>query len=343
MPIPITPAKKRILSGIQPTGCLHLGNYLGAIQQWISLQQDYESYFCVVDLHAITVPQDRATLRKQTLQTAATYLAAGIDPAMSRIFVQSHVPAHAELTWLLHCMTPMSWLEGMIQYKEKSRKQGEAVSVGLFAYPLLMAADILLYAPDLVPVGEDQRQHLELTRDIAQRCNQLTNSSVLKLPNALIVPQGARIMSLTDGKQKMSKSTESDASRINLLDPPDVIRNKFKRCKTDSVVGLEWDNPDRPEARNLLTIYQAVTGRSREDVLEEVKGMNWGKFKPDLAEAVIAHLAPIQQRYHDVMQDEERLEGILEDGRQAADLLASQTLRKVKEAMGFALPKVKKV
>eukprot|EP01031_Cornospumella_fuschlensis_P035550 gene35550-43109_t len=212
----------RILSGVQPTGALHLGNYLGAIKQWVDFQNDYESFFCVVDLHAITVPQDPKKLRQETLQAAATYIAAGIDPTRSKIFVQSHVPAHAELAWLFNCMTPMNWLERMIQYKEKALKQGENVGVGLFDYPVLMAADILLYQTDLVPVGEDQRQHLELTRDIARRFQDLygksTGKPILKEPTALIVKEGARIMSLQDGLAKMSKSSENDNSRINLLD-----------------------------------------------------------------------------------------------------------------------------
>ncbi|RYH13276.1 tryptophan--tRNA ligase [archaeon] len=333
---------KRILSGVQPTGALHLGNYLGAIKQWVDFQNDYESFFCVVDLHAITVPQDPKMLRQETLQAAATYIAAGIDPSRSKIFVQSHVPAHAELAWLFNCMTPMSWLERMIQYKEKALKHGENVGVGLFDYPVLMAADILLYQTDLVPVGEDQRQHLELTRDIARRFQDLYGKSrgrrILKEPTALIVKEGARIMSLQDGLAKMSKSAENDNSRINLLDSADTIRKKIKRCKTDVYVGLAWDNADRPEATNLLNIYQAVSKKSKEEVIQEVGGMNWGGFKPLLAEAIVAHLAPIQKKYYEVMQDEEQLEHILEQGAGEARAVADQTLRQVKQAMGLALP-----
>jgi tryptophanyl-tRNA synthetase len=275
--------KKRVLSGVQPTGNLHLGNYLGAIDQWVSNQDLYDNYFCVVDLHAITVPHDPEQLRINTFKSAATYLAAGIDPVKSKIFIQSHVKAHSELTWLLNCVTPINWLERMIQFKEKASSQGDSVGVGLFGYPVLMAADILLYQTDLVPVGEDQRQHLELARDICRRFNDLfcksTSSEkdssspprgVLKEPQALFATRGARVMSLTDGRAKMSKSAANDASRINLLDPPEEIAKKIKRCKTDPVVGLEWDNPDRPESANLLTIYQAVTGKTREEIDAEV-------------------------------------------------------------------------
>lgn len=332
---------KRILSGVQPTGSLHLGNYLGAIKQWVELQSVYDSYFCVVDMHAITVPQDPLKLRKDTLQSAAIYIAAGINPEKSTIFVQSHVSAHAELAWIFNCITPMNWLERMIQFKEKAIKQGENVGVGLFDYPVLMAADILLYQPDLVPVGEDQRQHLELTRDIARRfnhqfCKRGKNS--FREPEAMIVKEGARVMSLTDGTKKMSKSDENDGSRINLLDPPEVIMKKIKRCKTDAFVGIEWDNPDRPEATNLLTILQAVSGRSREDILNEVGSMNWGTFKPRVADAVIAHLSPIQQRYHEVMKEEAYLEEILRRGKESAESVAQQTLLQAKQAMGMHIP-----
>ena len=217
---------KRVLSGVQPTGSLHLGNYLGAIRQWVAYQELYSNYFCVVDLHAITVPHDPKKLKLDTLQSAALYIACGIDPIKSKIFVQSHVRAHAELCWLLNCITPMNWLEGMIQFKEKAKKQSDSVGVGLFDYPVLMAADILLYQADLVPVGEDQRQHLELTRDICRRFNDQFCKKIrptFREPTALIVKEGARIMSLQDGTSKMSKSTENDNSRINLLDSPDLI------------------------------------------------------------------------------------------------------------------------
>lgn len=280
----------------------------------------------------------------------------GIDPIKSKIFVQSHVPAHTELTWLLNCMTPMNWLERMIQFKEKAKKQGESVGVGLFGYPILMAADILLYQADRVPVGEDQRQHLELARDICRRFHDqfckgnqfkkrckaagIPSRPVFTEPEAMIVKEGARVMSLTDGSSKMSKSDPNDLSRINLLDPPDVIRNKVKKCKTDAFQGIEWDNPERPEATNLLNIYAAVQPepRSREDILNEVKDMTWGEFKPVLADALVAHLEPIQQRYKQVREDEDMLREILTNGASAANDVASQTLRAARIAMGFVPP-----
>uniref|UniRef100_A0A7S4PF16 tryptophan--tRNA ligase n=1 Tax=Guillardia theta TaxID=55529 RepID=A0A7S4PF16_GUITH len=336
--------RKRVLSGVQPTGNLHLGNYLGAIRQWVKNQDEYENYFCVVDLHAITAPHVPSELQKSSLDIAALYLASGIDPAKSKVFIQSHVPAHAELCWLLNCVTPMNWMEKMIQYKEKAKKQGESVSIGLFDYPILMAADILLYQAQLVPVGEDQRQHLELARDIARRFNDqyckkksmpAKGRRVFREPEALIVKEGARVMSLQDGTSKMSKSDPSDLSRINLLDPPEVIDKKVKKCKTDAAAGIEWDNPERPECTNLLNIYQSVTGKSKEDILSEVQHMQWGQFKPLLSEAVIAHLAPIQVKYKDLMEDQTYLKQVLLDGANSADLIAGQTLSWTKNAMGF--------
>jgi tryptophanyl-tRNA synthetase len=359
------PRAQRILSGVQPTGAIHLGNYLGAIRQWVDFQNKVEydiesgleipkeNFFCVVDLHAITMPQDPSELTEATLKSAALYLAAGIDPAMSKIFVQSHVPAHSELTWLLSCVTPMNWLERMIQFKEKARKQGESVGVGLFTYPILMAADIILYQAERVPVGEDQRQHLELARDIVRRFNDqfckgnqykkrckaagVPSRPVFTDPEAIIVKEGARVMSLTDGTNKMSKSDANDKSRINILDPPKVIRDKFKTCKTDAVNGLEWDNPDRPEATNLLNIYLAVQpGRTKEDILDEVGDMSWGEFKPLLAEAVVNHLEPIQNKYHEIREDETYLDDVLRDGADAANAVASKSLDAARIAMGFA-------
>eukprot|EP00887_Chlorella_sp_A99_P005765 scaffold1.g5765.t1 len=368
-----TERRKRVLSGVQPTGSLHLGNYLGAIRNWVELQEQYDTYFCVVDLHAITLPHEPAELLRSTRSSAALYIAAGIDPARASIFVQSHVPAHAELTWLLSCVTPIGWLRKMIQFKEKSRKAGaEEVGTGLLTYPT-----------DLVPVGEDQRQHLELARDIAERVNHLFGGKrakkmgcratrLFRVPDAFIPPAGARVMSLSDGAAKMSKSAESDASRINLLDPPDLVAKKMQRAKTDAFEGLEWDNPDRPEARNLLTIYQAsptlsrvegrkgalvapartslphsppagpahirqcVTGLSKEAVLAEVGGLRWGDFKPRLAEAVVEHLRPIQARYAEVSADTAALDAILYAGAEAAAAEAYATLDNVYQAMGFS-------
>ncbi|MFN4067339.1 MAG: tryptophan--tRNA ligase [Thermosynechococcus sp.] len=333
--------KKRVLSGVQPTGHLHLGNYLGAIRQWVARQADYENYFCVVDLHAITVPHNPAELAANTYTVAALYLACGIDPTHATIFVQSHVSAHAELTWLLNCVTPLNWLEDMIQFKEKAVKQGENVAVGLLDYPVLMAADILLYDADLVPVGEDQKQHLELTRDIAARVNYLfarNQPPIFKLPEPLIAKEGARVMSLTDGTKKMSKSDPSELSRINLLDSPEEIRKKIKRCKTDSIRGLTFDDPNRPEANNLLTLYQVLTGKTKEAVAAECADMGWGQFKPLLAEAVIATLEPIQRRYSEIMADPGYLKQLLKQGQQEAARVANATLERVKSAFGFTLP-----
>lgn len=333
---------KRVLSGVQPTGSLHLGNYLGAIRQWVANQDDYENYFCVVDLHAITAPHDPKKLRHDTLSAAAMYLASGIDPDRSKVFIQSHVRAHTEMAWLLNCITPINWLERMIQYKEKAQKQGENVGVGLFDYPVLMAADILLYQADLVPVGEDQRQHLELTRDIARRFNDQfckRKRRVFRDPNALIVKEGARVMSLQDGTSKMSKSADNDNSRINLLDTPDIIARKIKKCKTDQFAGLEWDNPERPECTNLLNIYKAVSNKSKEVILSEVQDMTWGQFKPVLTDAVVEHITPIQTKYNKLMEDEAYLDQVLLQGSDAADTVAEQTLIWAKESMGFHIKK----
>ncbi|KAH9761338.1 Tryptophanyl-tRNA synthetase [Citrus sinensis] len=298
--------KKRIVSGVQPTGSIHLGNYLGAIKNWIALQNSYETLFFIVDLHAITLPYDTQQLSKATRETAAIYLACGIDNSKASVFVQSHVRAHLELMWLLSSATPIGWLNKMIQFKEKSHKAGdENVGVALLTYPVLMASDILLYQSDFVPVGEDQKQHLELTRELAERVNYLyggrkwkklggRGGAIFKVPEPLIPPAGARVMSLTDGLSKMSKSAPSDQSRINLLDPKDVIANKIKRCKTDSSAGLEFDNLERPECNNLLSIYQLISGKTKGEVAEECQNMNWGTFKPLLTDALIEHLHPIQ-------------------------------------------------
>ncbi|XP_039849016.1 tryptophan--tRNA ligase, chloroplastic/mitochondrial-like isoform X4 [Panicum virgatum] len=314
---------KRVVSGVQPTGMVHLGNYLGAIKNWVALQDLYETFFFIVDLHAITLPYDAPELSKATRSTAAIYLACGIDSSKASIFVQSHVRAHVELMWLLSSSTPIGWLNRMIQFKEKSRK-----------------------ASDLVPVGEDQTQHLELTREIAERVNNLyggrkwkklggKGGSLFKVPEALIPPAGARVMSLTDGLSKMSKSAPSDQSRINLLDPKDVIVNKIKRCKTDSFPGLEFDNPERPECRNLLSIYQIITGKSKEEVVSECQDMNWGTFKTTLTDALIEHLQPIQARYEEIVSDPGYLDNVLLEGAGKASEIADITLNNVYQAMGF--------
>lgn len=330
--------KQRVLSGVQPTGNLHIGNYLGAINNWVNNQKDYDNFFCVVDLHAITVPHDPKTLAQDTHTIAALYLACGIDLEYSTIFVQSHVSAHSELAWLLNCITPLNWLERMIQFKEKAIKQGENVSVGLLDYPVLMAADILLYDADKVPVGEDQKQHLELTRDIAIRINDQYGSKdkpVLKLPDPLIRKEGARVMSLTDGTRKMSKSDPSEMSRISLLDPPAAIEKKIKRCKTDAIKGLTFDDPDRPECHNLLGLYTILSQKTKETVATECQDMGWGQFKPLLTETIIASLQPIQTKYQEIIQETGYLDSVLRQGRDKAGEIAHQTLTRVKNALGY--------
>jgi tryptophanyl-tRNA synthetase len=340
--------RPRVLSGVQPTGALHLGNWLGAIRNWVDLQESHDTFFCVVDLHAITVPHDPARLAEDTLTTAALYLACGIDPARSTVFVQSHVSAHSELCWLLNCVTPLNWLERMIQFKEKALRQGADVSTGLLDYPVLMAADILLYDADRVPVGEDQKQHLELARDIAQqRINARFGGrdaagepvAVLKVPEPLILREGARVMSLADGRSKMSKSDPNEGSRITLLDPPELIARKIKRAKTDPVIGLEFGNPERPEADNLLGLYALLRGLGRQKAAEECAAMGWGQFKPLLAEAVIEALRPIQERYATWRADPAALEAVLGQGRQRAEAVAGQTLARVRDALGFLPPR----
>ena len=332
--------RPRVLSGVQPTGALHLGNWLGAIRNWVDLQDTHDTFVCVVDLHAITVPHDPARLADDTLNTAALYLACGMDPQRCSIFIQSQVAAHSELCWLLNCVTPLNWLERMIQFKEKAVKQGDNVSVGLLDYPVLMAADILLYDADLVPVGEDQKQHLELARDIAQqRINARFGSEerpVLKVPKPLILKDGARVMSLTDGRSKMSKSDPNEGSRITLLDPPELITKKIKRAKTDPERGLEFANPDRPETDNLLGLYAILSGKGREAAADECADMGWGQFKPLLADAAVAALEPIQARHKELMADRVELDRVLAKGRDQAESVANASLERVRDALGFA-------
>ncbi|MGK7948344.1 MAG: tryptophan--tRNA ligase [Xenococcaceae cyanobacterium] len=333
--------KQRVLSGIQTTGNLHLGNYLGAIRNWVEIQSQYDNFFFFADLHAITVPYDPKTLADNTYNLAALYLACGIDLEYSTIFVQSHISAHSELTWLLNCVTPLNWLERMIQFKEKAIKQGENVSVGLLDYPVLMAADILLYDADKVPVGEDQKQHLELTRDIAARVNDKFGSkkeTVLKIPDPLIRAEGARVMSLTDGTKKMSKSDPSEMSRISLLDSPDEIKKKIKKCKTDPYKGLVFDNRERPECHNLLSLYQILAGKTKQEVAIECQDMGWGQFKPLLTEVTIESLKPIQDKYQEIMDNKDYLNSVLREGASKAEEVANTTLSRVKNALGYLPP-----
>jgi len=322
---------KRIFSGIQPTGNVHLGNYLGALRNWVSLQHEYESFFCIVNLHAITSPQDPKLLAEKTRELARLYLAAGIDPAVSTIFIQSDVHEHAELTWLLNCIARMSELERMTQFKEKARKQRENVGVGVFDYPVLMAADILLYHTDLVPVGEDQKQHLELTRDLAIRFNR-DYGEAFRIPEPFIPKVGARIMSLSNPLNKMSKSDDDANGCVRLLDDADSIQRKFKRAVTDSGTDIKFD-PTRPAITNLLTIYQLLTGDSPEQIEAHFAGSGYAKLKQQLAETTSQFLAPLQERARAI--DDDRLTQILAQGANKARGIARATLADVKARLGI--------
>jgi tryptophanyl-tRNA synthetase len=323
---------KRIFSGAQPTGNVHLGNYLGALRNWVALQRDYESFFCIVNLHAITAPQDPKTVAAKTRELARIYLAVGIDPNISTVFVQSDVPAHAELTWLLNCVARVSELERMTQYKDKVRKHEENVSVGVFDYPVLMAADILLYQTDLVPVGEDQKQHLELTRDIAIRFNRDYGQTFV-VPDPFIPKVGARIMSLADPAKKMSKSDEeSEAGCIMLLDDDDAVRRKFKRAVTDSGTEIKFDE-SRPAINNLLTIYHLLTNKTPAEIEEQFKGKGYAALKQELADLCIEFLKPIQERVRSI--DDDKLDQILEQGAERAEAIAQLTLNHAKKGLGL--------
>jgi tryptophanyl-tRNA synthetase len=325
--------KKKVFSGIQATGNTHIGNYLAAIRHWAASQAEYDNIFCIVDLHTITVPQDPLELKVKTREVAGILFAAGIDPHLSRVFVQSHVSAHAELAWILNCFTPMGWLHRMTQFKEKSGKQKELVSVGLFDYPVLQAADILLYDTDLVPVGEDQRQHIELTRDIAQRFNSIYGMT-FRLPEALIPKLGARVMGLDDPTKKMSKSTTSSDHALNLLDSPDQIRAKLKRAATDSLREIRFDE-NRPAIYNLLSIYELFSGLNRPHIEAHFAGKGYAHLKQELAEMIIDSLKPFQQRYRELTADAGYLDSILEQGACAVRPAAEKMLKTVKERIGL--------
>jgi tryptophanyl-tRNA synthetase len=325
-----------VFSGVQPTSdSLHLGNALGAIKQWVGMQDDYDAFFCVVDLHAITIPQDPATLRKRTLVTAAQYLALGIDPAKATVFVQSHVPSHTELTWVLGCFTGFGQASRMTQFKDKSQKEGaEATTVGLFTYPVLMAADILLYDTDLVPVGEDQRQHLELARDVAQRFNaQFPDTFVV--PEAMIQKATAKIYDLQDPTAKMSKSAASDAGLISLLDDPKKTAKKIRSAVTDSEREIRFDRETKPGVSNLLTIQSAVTGTDVDKLVEGYAGRGYGDLKADTADAVVEFVTPIKARVDELLADPAELEAVLAAGAKRADEVSATTLRRVYDRLGF--------
>ena len=322
-----------ILSGVAPSGKLTLGNYLGAIRNWVSSQHRFDCYFPLVDLHAITVHQDVETFAERCLDFIALYIACGVDPVENAIFVQSHVPAHSELAWILQCHTQMGELNRMTQFKQKSRRNNENINAGLFTYPVLMAADILVYAATHVPVGEDQKQHLELTRDIAQRFNGVYGD-VFTIPSPLIPDVGARIMSLQDPVKKMSKSDSSDNNVIALLDAPDAIVRKIKRSVTDS--GNEILNrEDKPGIANLLTILSSIQGDSINSLEDRYQGSGYGELKADVAESVITLLEPIQHRYHEIRSDREGLKDILSSGAEKARTKAQTTLNRVRDALGL--------
>lgn len=324
-----------ILSGVQPTGNLHLGNYLGAIRNWADLQDDYTCLFMLADLHSITLPQDPAHLRQATRETAAAYIACGIDPKKHIIFPQSCVSAHAELAWVLGCHTPLGWLNRMTQFKEKAGKHRDNAVLGLYSYPVLMAADILVYKATHVPVGEDQKQHLELARDIAGAFNRAYDKEIFPIPEPLILGEATRVMSLRDGNKKMSKSDPSEASRIHLLDDEDTIAKKIRKAKSDMVEGMTEDLENRPEAMNLVTLYAAATNRKRAEVLGEIAGDNFASFKTKLADAMIAHLAPIRSRMQVLLEDTTSLDGLLEDGAWRARNITKPIMKEVYEAIGF--------
>lgn len=332
------PKHQRVFSGVQPTANIHLGNYLGAIKRFVSVQHEMESLFCVVDLHAITMPQDPKKLTAQTREIAAAYLAAGIDPKNSIVFVQSAVSAHAELAWLLNCVARMGWLERMTQFKDKAGENSERMSVGLFDYPVLMAADILIYKATHVPVGDDQKQHLELARDIAARFNSdFKYKNFFPIPEPLIGQAASRVMNLQDGLKKMSKSDPAENSRINLTDDADAISRKLKRAKTDILPMPESleELKDRPEVDNLIGIYAALAECSKEKVVQEFAGAGFGAFKPKLADLAVEKLSPINAKMREYMADSTCLDAILRDGAERARAIANPILQQAKDLIGF--------
>jgi tryptophanyl-tRNA synthetase len=329
-------SKKRVLSGIQPSGNLTIGNYLGALRQWVAEQDEYECFFCVVDLHALTLPQDPVQLRAKTREVAALYLASGLDPHKVTIFVQSHIPAHSELAWILMCLTPLGWLNRMTQFKDKSAKQNqESIGAGLLNYPVLMAADILLYQAHTVPVGDDQRQHLELTRDVSQRFNHLYGETFV-VPEAMIPKEGARIMGLDDPTAKMSKSESSDYHAVYLLDAPNRVKKSIMRAVTDSFSEIRFsDESERAGVQNLLTIYQSLTNDSPEKIEAHFEGKGYGDLKKAVAEQVNERLMPLQARYNQLINEEGYLDTILAQGAEKANQVAEQTLASVKDKVGL--------
>lgn len=325
--------KKSLFSGMQATGTLHLGNYLGALKNWVELEDEYETFYCVVDMHSITVRQDPAQLRSKARALLTLYIAAGLNPEKNCIYYQSHVSAHAELSWILNCFTYMGELNRMTQFKDKAAKHADNINAGLYTYPVLMAADILLFQSDLVPVGEDQKQHLEITRDIAGRFNSIYGD-VFTIPEPYIGKQGARIMSLQDPTKKMSKSDENPNASIYLLDDPDTIIRKFKRAVTDSDNRIIYSE-DKPGIRNLIEIYVLATGKSINEVEQEFDGSGYGDFKLAVGEAVVELLKPLQNRFRELEKDKDYIDGIIKANAEKAAYYANKTLRKVQKKVGF--------
>ncbi|MCR3758800.1 tryptophan--tRNA ligase [Clostridium felsineum] len=329
--------KKVIFSGIQPSGELTIGNYFGAIKNWVKLQDEYDCYYCIVDLHAITVKQEPKDLRRRTLQLIATYIASGIDPEKNTIFIQSHVPAHVQAQWILNCTSYVGELSRMTQFKDKSKKyEDTGIGAGLLNYPVLMAADILIYQADLVPVGKDQTQHIELTRDLAQRFNS-TYSETFKIPEGYIPTGGAKIMSLQEPIKKMSKSSDNPNSFILIMDPPEVIKRKVARAVTDNIGVVKYTD-DQPGVKNLMNIMSCCTGMSTADIEKKYEGQGYAKFKEDVAEALIQELEPIQNKVNELLKDKSYLQDICKKGAQKASYVANKTVSKMMRKVGFILP-----
>ena len=328
--------KKRIFSGVQPSGVITLGNYLGAIKNWVDLQEDYECLYAIMDMHSITVRQDPQELKKRTLDLLKVYLACGIDPEKNLLFVQSHVPSHAQLSWVLNCYTYMGELSRMTQFKDKSKSHADNINAGLFTYPVLMAADILLYGADLVPVGKDQMQHIEICRDIAERFNSVYGN-VFTIPEGFMPKAGAKVMSLQEPTKKMSKSDPNPKGYISMLDDFNIIAKKIKSAVTDSEGVVEYREGDDTKAgiNNLMTIMSAVTGKSYEEITKDYAGKGYGDFKGDLAEAVVEHIKPIRAEYDRLSSDKAYLEQIYKTGAERAERIASRTVQKVYKKIGF--------
>lgn len=331
--------KKTIFSGIQPSGNLTLGNYLGALKNWVSLQDEYNCYYCVVDMHAITVRQEPAVLRRRCADVLSLLIACGLDPKKNTMFIQSHVSAHAELSWILSCFTYMGELSRMTQYKDKCQKHADNINAGLFTYPVLMAADILLYGSDLVPVGVDQKQHLELARDLAMRFNNIYGD-VFTIPDGYIPKLGAKIMSLAEPTKKMSKSDENPNAFIALMDTPDVVRSKIKKAVTDSDGQIIFDPENKPGVSNLLSIYGAIKNKTAEEAQNDFSGMGYGALKEGVAEAVLSVLTPLQQKYSEIRSDKALLNSIMQEGAEKASYQANRILSKVQKKVGFGLKKL---